>query len=50
MWRRARTGIVRGIAWPANRLAIYGQRIKAGHGDKILAGFGPVVTVGCYFA
>jgi len=55
----------RGIAWLANRLAQYGQRIEAGqivlsgsfirpiearHGDTILADFGPLGTVGCYFA
>jgi 2-oxo-hept-3-ene-1,7-dioate hydratase len=55
----------RGIAWLANRLAIYGQRIDAGqivlsgsfirpvearHGDTILADFGPLGTVGCFFA
>ncbi len=55
----------RGIAWLANRLALYGQRIEAGqivlsgsfirpiearHGDTILADFGPMGTVGCYFA
>ncbi len=55
----------RGIAWLANRLAQYGQRIEAGqivlsgsfirpvecrHGDTILADFGPMGTVGCFFA
>lgn len=55
----------RGVAWLANRLAIYGQRIEAGqivlsgsfirpiearHGDTFLADFGPMGTVGCYFA
>ena len=55
----------RGIAWLANRLAQYGQRIEAGqivlsgsfirpvearHGDTILADFGPLGTVGCHFA
>ena len=55
----------RGIAWLANRLAQYGQRIEAGqivlsgsfirpiearHGDTILADFGPMGTVGCHFA
>jgi 2-oxo-hept-3-ene-1,7-dioate hydratase len=55
----------RGIAWLANRLAHYGQRIEAGqivlsgsfirpiearHGDTILADFGPMGTVGCFFA
>ena len=55
----------RGIAWLANRLAAYGQHIEAGqivlsgsfirpvearHGDTILADFGPLGTVGCYFA
>ena len=54
----------RGIAWLANRLARYGQRIEAGqivlsgsfirpiearHGDTILADFGPLGTVGCHF-
>ena len=53
------------VAWLANRLAQYGQRIEAGqivlsgsfirpiecrHGDTILADFGPMGTVGCYFA
>ncbi len=55
----------RGIVWLANRLAQYGQRIEAGqivlsgsfirpvearHGDTILADFGPLGTVGCFFA
>lgn len=55
----------RGVAWLANRLGLYGQRIEAGqivlsgsfirpvearHGDTILADFGPMGTVGCYFA
>jgi 2-oxo-hept-3-ene-1,7-dioate hydratase len=55
----------RGIAWLANRLARYGQRIEAGqivlsgsfirpiearHGDTILADFGPLGMVGCFFA
>lgn len=55
----------RGIAWLANRLSQYGQRIEAGqivlsgsfirpvearHGDTILADFGPLGTVGCFFA
>jgi 2-oxo-hept-3-ene-1,7-dioate hydratase len=55
----------RGIAWLANRLALYGERIVPGqivlsgsfirpvearHGDTILADFGPMGTVGCFFA
>ncbi len=55
----------RGVAWLANRLSLYGQRIEAGqivlsgsfirpiearHGDTILADFGPMGTVGCFFA
>jgi 2-oxo-hept-3-ene-1,7-dioate hydratase len=55
----------RGVAWLANRLGLYGQRIEAGqivlsgsfirpvearHGDTILADFGPMGTVGCFFA
>jgi 2-oxo-hept-3-ene-1,7-dioate hydratase len=55
----------RGVAWLANRLGLYDQRIEAGqivlsgsfirpiearHGDTILADFGPMGTVGCYFA
>lgn len=55
----------RGVAWLANRLGLYGQRIEPGHivlsgsfirpiearhGDTILADFGPMGTVGCYFA
>jgi 2-oxo-hept-3-ene-1,7-dioate hydratase len=55
----------RGIAWLANRLSAYGQHIEAEqivlsgsfirpvearHGDTILADFGPLGTVGCYFA
>jgi 2-oxo-hept-3-ene-1,7-dioate hydratase len=55
----------RGVAWLANRLSQYGQRIEAGqivlsgsfirpiearHGDIILADFGPLGTVGCFFA
>lgn len=55
----------RGIAWLANRLARYGQQIEAGqivlsgsfirpiecrHGDTILADFGPMGSVGCFFA
>lgn len=55
----------RGVAWLANRLGQYGQRIEAGqivlsgsfirpiearHGDTILADFGPLGTVGCFFA
>lgn len=54
----------RGVAWLANRLGQYGQRVEAGqivlsgsfirpiearHGDTILADFGPMGTVGCYF-
>ena len=54
----------RGVAWLANRLGLYGQRIDAGqivlsgsfirpiearHGDTILADFGPMGTVGCFF-
>ena len=53
------------VAWLANRLALYGQRIEAGQivlsgsfirpiecrpGDTILADFGPLGTVGCQFA
>lgn len=55
----------RGVAWLANRLAIYGQRIEAGqvvlsgsfirpvearHGDTIHADFGPLGTVAVFFA
>ena len=55
----------RGVAWLANRLGRYGQHIEAGqivlsgsfirpiearHGDTILADFGPMGTVGCFFA
>ncbi|MEO5614777.1 MAG: 2-oxo-hept-4-ene-1,7-dioate hydratase [Cypionkella sp.] len=55
----------RGIAWLANRLSQYGQCIETGqivlsgsfirpiearHGDTILADFGPLGTVGCFFA
>lgn len=55
----------RGIAWLANRLSQYDQRIEARqivlsgsfirpvearHGDTILADFGPLGTVGCFFA
>ena len=55
----------RGIAWLANRLGQYGQRIDAGqivlsgsfirpvearHGDTIHADFGPMGTVSCFFA
>jgi 2-oxo-hept-3-ene-1,7-dioate hydratase len=55
----------RGIAWLANRLAAYGDRIEAGqvvlagsfirpiearHGDTIVADFGPQGTVSCHFA
>jgi 2-oxo-hept-3-ene-1,7-dioate hydratase len=54
----------RGIAWLANRLATYGDRIDAGqivlagsfirpiearHGDTIVADFGPQGTVSCHF-
>ncbi|OCP35879.1 2-oxo-hept-4-ene-1,7-dioate hydratase [Ensifer sp. LC163] len=54
----------RGIAWLANRLAGYGDRIDAGqivlagsfirpvearHGDTIVADFGPQGTVSCFF-
>lgn len=54
----------RGIAWLANRLAIYGERIEAGqivlagsfirpvearHGDTIVADYGPLGTVSCFF-
>ncbi|NRP22586.1 2-hydroxyhexa-2,4-dienoate hydratase [Ensifer adhaerens] len=54
----------RGIAWLANRLSSYGDRIDAGqvvlagsfirpvearHGDTIVADFGPQGTVSCYF-
>ncbi len=54
----------RGIAWLANRLAIYGDRIEPGqivlagsfirpiearHGDTIVADFGPQGTVSCHF-
>jgi 2-oxo-hept-3-ene-1,7-dioate hydratase len=52
------------VAWLANRLGQYGQRVEAGqivlsgsfirpiearHGDTILADFGPLGTVGCTF-
>lgn len=55
----------RGIAWLANRLAQYGQRIEAGqmvlagsfirpiearHGDTITADFGAAGTLSCHFA
>jgi 2-oxo-hept-3-ene-1,7-dioate hydratase len=55
----------RGVAWLANRLGQYGQSIEAGQivlsgsfirpvearpGDTILADFGPMGTVGCFFA
>ena len=55
----------RGVAWLANRLATYGQRIEAGqvvlsgsfirpiearHGDTIHADFGPLGSVSVYFA
>ncbi|MBD9508708.1 2-oxo-hepta-3-ene-1,7-dioic acid hydratase [Ensifer sp. ENS10] len=54
----------RGIAWLANRLSLYGDRIEAGqivlagsfirpvearHGDTIVADFGPSGTVSCFF-
>jgi len=54
----------RGIAWLANRLALYGERIEAGqvvlagsfirpvearHGDTIVGDYGPLGTVSCYF-
>ncbi len=54
----------RGIAWLANRLSLYGDRIDAGqivlagsfirpvearHGDTIVADFGPSGTVSCFF-
>jgi 2-oxo-hept-3-ene-1,7-dioate hydratase len=54
----------RGIAWLANRLASYGERIdarqivlagsfirpvEARHGDTIVADFGPQGTVSCFF-
>ncbi|MEI2297076.1 2-oxo-hept-4-ene-1,7-dioate hydratase [Ensifer sp. MJa1] len=54
----------RGIAWLANRLSIYGDRIEAGqivlagsfirpiearHGDTIVADFGPSGSVSCFF-
>ncbi|WDZ79940.1 2-oxo-hepta-3-ene-1,7-dioic acid hydratase (plasmid) [Ensifer adhaerens] len=54
----------RGIAWLANRLALYGDRIEAGqivlagsfirpvearHGDTIVADFGPSGTISCFF-
>ncbi|MCY1238997.1 2-oxo-hept-4-ene-1,7-dioate hydratase [compost metagenome] len=54
----------RGIAWLANRLSHYGDRIEAGqivlagsfirpvearHGDTIVADFGPSGTVSCFF-
>ncbi|MBZ7926813.1 2-oxo-hepta-3-ene-1,7-dioic acid hydratase [Ensifer adhaerens] len=54
----------RGIAWLANRLALYGDRIETGqivlagsfirpvearHGDTIVADFGPSGTVSCFF-
>lgn len=55
----------RSVAWLANRLGLYGQCVEAGqivlsgsfirpiearHGDTILADFGPLGTVGCFFA
>jgi 2-oxo-hept-3-ene-1,7-dioate hydratase len=55
----------RGVAWLANRLARYGEGIdagqivlagsfirpiEAGHGDTILADFGPYGSVGLFFA
>ncbi|MEZ0168512.1 2-oxo-hept-4-ene-1,7-dioate hydratase [Microvirga sp. TS319] len=54
----------RGIAWLANRLAIYGEHIEAGqivlagsfirpvevrHGDTIIGDYGPLGTVSCFF-
>lgn len=54
----------RGIAWLANRLAAYGERIEAGqivlagsfirpvearHGDTIVADYGTLGTVSCFF-
>jgi 2-oxo-hept-3-ene-1,7-dioate hydratase len=54
----------RGVAWLANRLAAYGDGIEAGqvvlggsfirpiearHGDTIVADYGPLGTVGCFF-
>lgn len=54
----------RGIAWLANRLALYGEGIEAGqivlagsfirpiearHGDTITADYGPLGVVSCYF-
>ncbi|TCT02041.1 2-oxo-hept-4-ene-1,7-dioate hydratase [Aquabacter spiritensis] len=55
----------RGIAWLANRLALYGGALEAGqivlagsfirpvearHGDTIFADFGPLGTLSCHFA
>lgn len=57
-------GPARGVAWLANRLARYGDRIEAGqvvlagsfirpvearHGDTIVADYGPHGTVSCFF-
>ncbi|HEV7335328.1 MAG TPA: 2-oxo-hepta-3-ene-1,7-dioic acid hydratase [Bosea sp. (in: a-proteobacteria)] len=54
----------RGVAWLANRLAAYGDEIEAGqvvlggsfirpiearHGDTIVADYGPLGTVSCFF-
>ncbi|WP_332696834.1 2-oxo-hept-4-ene-1,7-dioate hydratase [Bosea sp. (in: a-proteobacteria)] len=54
----------RGVAWLANRLAAYGDHIEAGqivlagsfirpvearHGDTIVADYGPLGSVSCYF-
>jgi 2-oxo-hept-3-ene-1,7-dioate hydratase len=54
----------RGVAWLANRLAAYGGRVEAGqvvlggsfirpiearHGDTIVADYGPLGTVSCFF-
>lgn len=54
----------RGVAWLANRLAAYGDGIEAGqvvlggsfirpiearHGDTIVADYGPLGTVSCFF-
>ncbi|MCV9938415.1 2-oxo-hepta-3-ene-1,7-dioic acid hydratase [Boseaceae bacterium BT-24-1] len=54
----------RGIAWLVNRLSVYGQQIEAGqivlsgsfvrpvearHGDTIVADYGPLGSVSCFF-
>lgn len=54
----------RGVAWLANRLAIYGEGLSAGqivlagsfirpvearHGDTIIGDFGPQGTISCFF-